>query len=129
MKKLEAKVLKWHQDRDLINGSTDAVQWSKGLEEHIELHCAIHAGISPLNSALCVIGHTIKLYFKGRIKSVFPYNRVNAIRDAIGDKMVVDRNIAHRNGSTLQDCLTGAFSEIEYRTGNNVNGNYVKDEK
>lgn len=49
------------------------------------------------------------------------------VRDDIGDIMVVLVNIATRNGYTLADCLDVAYNDIKDRTGQMVNGVFVKD--
>ena len=46
---LENKILQWHMDRNLIDGSTDKKQFEKLLEEVEELRQSIEAGVSPVD--------------------------------------------------------------------------------
>ena len=100
MNKLIEQVKQWHYDRNLIEGSTDLAQFSKLMEEVLELH-----------EALC-IGNT-DLYF---------CEMKEDIQDAIGDIMVVLINIAERNGLTLEQCLEHACNNIKERKSNMVIG-------
>ena len=49
--------------------------------------------------------------------------------DAIGDMVVVLTNLAHLGGTTIENCIDGAYKVISKRTGKMVNGTFVKDEK
>ncbi len=49
--------------------------------------------------------------------------------DAIGDMVVVLTNLAHLGGTTIEDCIDGAYKVISKRTGKMVNGTFVKDDK
>ena len=49
--------------------------------------------------------------------------------DAIGDMVVVLTNLAHLGGTTIEDCIKGAYEVISKRTGKMVNGTFVKDDK
>lgn len=50
------------------------------------------------------------------------------VRDDIGDMLVVLINIATRNGCTLQECLSVAWSDIKDRKGKMVDGVFIKQE-
>ena len=41
------KIVAWHYDRNLIEGSTDLAQFEKLLEEVMELHTSLVLGKSP----------------------------------------------------------------------------------
>jgi NTP pyrophosphatase (non-canonical NTP hydrolase) len=47
--------------------------------------------------------------------------------DAIGDMVVVLTNLAHLGGTTIEECIDAAYSEIKTRTGVMSNGTFVKD--
>ena len=52
MKTLEDKIVQWHRDRNLFDGSTDHQQFEKLLEEVEELriniqHCLLYTSPSP----------------------------------------------------------------------------------
>tara|TARA_B110000977_G_scaffold94563_1_gene124958 strand:+ start:952 stop:1251 length:300 start_codon:yes stop_codon:yes gene_type:complete len=46
---LEARVLQWHYERNLVHGSTDLSQFSKLEEEVAELKASLDAGTSPID--------------------------------------------------------------------------------
>ena len=48
--------------------------------------------------------------------------------DAIGDCVVVLTNLAAIRGIDIEYCIDAAYDEICNRTGNMVNGTFVKDE-
>lgn len=48
--------------------------------------------------------------------------------DDIGDCTVVLTVIAAMNNLTLEECLEHAYNEIKGRTGQMIDGNFVKDE-
>ena len=93
-------IIQWHHDRNLINGSTDRAQFSKLMEETLELHEAIvdENGYQDVWRA-----------------------------DAIGDIIVVLINIATRNNLTLVQCLEQAYNDIKDRKGTMVKGVFVKE--
>jgi len=47
--------------------------------------------------------------------------------DAIGDCIVVLTNLSHLGGFDVEHCISSAYNEISNRTGNMVNGTFVKD--
>ena len=49
------------------------------------------------------------------------------IIDGIGDCVVVLTNLAHLCGTSIEDCIEAAYSEIKGRTGKMVNGTFKKD--
>ena len=49
------------------------------------------------------------------------------IDDAIGDMVVVLTSIAYFNGSTIEECINGAYDVISKRKGTMLNGSFVKD--
>ena len=50
------------------------------------------------------------------------------IKDAIGDMVVVLTNLAHLTGMKIEDCIDSAYNVIAKRTGEMINGTFVKDE-
>ena len=104
MNKLIEQIKQWHYDRNLIDGSTDLAQFSKLMEETLELHKAlVEDNCSPTGD-------------------------LDDIQDAIGDIMVVLINIAERNGLTLEQCLEHAYNDIKDRKGKMVDGVFVKEQ-
>jgi NTP pyrophosphatase (non-canonical NTP hydrolase) len=53
----------------------------------------------------------------------------DAIRDAIGDMIVVLTNLAHLEHMLVEDCITSAYDEIKNRKGAMYNGTFVKEGK
>ena len=51
------------------------------------------------------------------------------IVDAIGDMVVVLTNLAHLEGVSIEQCIGEAYTVIANRTGEMVNGTFVKDGK
>lgn len=50
-------------------------------------------------------------------------------QDALGDIVITLIIQANMQGTTLGECLRSAYNEIEHRTGQMINGVYVKDTK
>lgn len=96
MNEIVNKIVQWHHDRNLIQGSTDLDQYKKLDEEQLELYESLIHGDSPI--------------------------------DDIGDMCVVLINIAERNALSLEECLKHAYNDIKDRTGQMVDGIFVKDE-
>lgn len=87
----------WAMDRNLIQGSTDARQLKKLLEEVGELCCAVAE--------------------KDKAE----------IEDGIGDVCVVLSIIAAQNGLLIEECIMSAYHEIKDRKGRMENGIFIKE--
>lgn len=96
--KLEDLVADWHEERNLIEGSTDQAQFIKLIEE------------------------------VGELANSIAKNRSWQIVDDIGDILVVLINIAERNNLYLSTCLDHAYDQIKDRKGKLIGGNFVKEE-
>ena len=101
---LESLIRKWHEDRNLIEGSTDKEQVLKLVEELGELSQSV------------IRSSTSKEQMRGDLV------------DAIGDMLVILINICMRNNMSLVYCLDYAYEEIKDRKGKLVNGLYIKEE-
>tara|TARA_Y100001938_G_C8100050_1_gene441009 strand:- start:310 stop:606 length:297 start_codon:yes stop_codon:yes gene_type:complete len=95
---LEQEVIEWADDRGIFEGSTPLLQFSKTMEEVNELYDGILAG------------------------------ETDEIKDAIGDVIVTLIIQAQMWGLSVEDCLHHAYKTICVRTGNVINGKFVKDE-
>ena len=93
----ESDVIQWANEKGILLKGTKAGQYRKTVEEVGELGEAI------INQDK------------------------DAIRDAIGDVAVTIIIQAHMNGMSFQECLDAAYSEIAGRTGEMVNGVFVKE--
>lgn len=49
--------------------------------------------------------------------------------DAIGDMIVVLTNLAHLEGTKVENCIEAAYNVIKQRSGKMINGTFVKDAK
>lgn len=103
---LERLIRKWHEDRNLIEGSTSKDQVLKLLEELGELSQAVIQADS---------------YDTPEVPKAL-------IADAIGDMLVIMINICMRNNMSLVSCMDYAYEEIKDRKGKLVNGLYIKEE-
>jgi NTP pyrophosphatase (non-canonical NTP hydrolase) len=97
MKTFQERVEGWADDRNLIKGSSAAVQLSKLLEEAGELATAIATG------------------------------DIEYAMDSIGDMSVVLTIMAAQIGSSLEECQDLAWNEIKNRKGRMVDGLFVKE--
>jgi uncharacterized protein YabN with tetrapyrrole methylase and pyrophosphatase domain len=50
------------------------------------------------------------------------------VRDDIGDMIVVLINIAERNGTNIEECLSIAWDDIKDRKGRMIDGIFVKEQ-
>lgn len=91
------RIRAWANDRNLIEGATAQAQCVKLFEEGGEVAHAVARG-----------------------------NR-DALKDGIGDMVVVLTILAAQNGLTLEECVAAAYYEIKDRTGRMVDGVFVKD--
>ena len=99
MQRIIENIQQWHQDRNLIAGSTDKDQVLKLLQE-----------LGELSDHVCKDSHSM------------------LIADDLGDMMVVMINIMTRNNLTMQDCLEKAYNDIKNRKGKMIDGIFVKEE-
>jgi NTP pyrophosphatase (non-canonical NTP hydrolase) len=97
MKNIKQKVLEWANERDLLHNENALKQYSKLQEESNEL----------------LIG----------ILNKDPYE----IIDALGDIQIVLIILANQLGFDIDECLKSAYEEIKNRTGQTINGNFIKD--
>ncbi len=97
VKNYERMVIKWANDRGLLEGTTVEKQTLKLMEEAGEL---------------C----------KGMM-----LEDIEKIRDAIGDMVVVMINLCAKLGISLENCIAAAWLEIKDRKGKMVNGSFVKE--
>ena len=122
--KIISKIIKWHRNRNLIEGSTDNAQICKLLEEVTELYAASRPNIPSAQLAGELRGMITELEYKGRIKT----DDGSGLADAIGDIVVVLVNICTRNTLSLLDCVKSSYKVIKDRKGEMRNGQYVKYE-
>ncbi|APC46061.1 MazG-like pyrophosphatase [Vibrio phage vB_VspP_pVa5] len=121
-------ITRWHEDRNLIDGTTDWNQTKKLLEEFIEVVAAQMPEKEAVSIAAKVQDMVSDLYDSGRIKPVKAEHAQAALKDGLGDMGVVAINMAERNGWGYAHCLNTSYQEIKDRRGKMIDGMYVKEE-
>lgn len=91
-------IREWANARNIILGATPHAQFVKLIEEIGELA-------------------------EGIAKS-----RLEAVKDGIGDAVVVLTVLAAQHNLYIEDCIEAAWQEIKDRKGRMVNGTYIKNE-
>lgn len=92
------RIEQWAHDRNLIKGATSQAQMLKLTEEVGEIAAAVARS-----------------------------NR-DALKDGIGDAVVVLTILAAQNGLSLGECVAAAYNEIKDRKGRMVDGVFVREE-
>ena len=70
----------------------------------------------------------IKLYEEvGELSEAVLKSDNNEFIDAIGDAVVVLTNLAELGGVRIEDCIESAYNEISNRSGDMINGTFVKN--
>lgn len=64
----------------------------------------------------------------GEVASALARSDIDALKDGIGDVVVTLIILAQQNGLTLEECTQFAYDEIKGRTGEMVDGVFVKSE-
>ena len=104
LNELNDKIIKWADDRGILDNATPSAQYQKTSEEVGEL------------------GRSLIDYAQGA------YGAKEHIKDAIGDIVVTLIIQCELNGFTLEECLQQAYDVISKRKGKMVNGIFVKEE-
>ena len=64
----------------------------------------------------------------GEVAAALSRNKLDDLKDGIGDTVVTLIILAQQHGVTLEECLQVAYTEISGRTGKMINGTFVKSE-
>lgn len=64
----------------------------------------------------------------GEIAKAMSRNRIEELKDGIGDTVVTLIILAQQHGWTLEECLQYAYDEIKGRTGKTINGTFIKSD-
>ena len=64
----------------------------------------------------------------GEVAAALSRNKLDDLKDGIGDTVVTLIILAQQHGVTLEECLQVAYTEISGRTGRLVNGTFIKSE-
>ena len=113
-RELEAKVLEWAEDREILSKATPKAQVKKTKEE-----------VDELFEAICYQQQGIDGYLNDKNQRVWT---TAEIQDAFGDILVTLIIGAKLQHIDLLDCLESAYNVIAKRTGKMVDGQFKKDE-
>jgi len=97
MQEIIKNVVQWAMDKNLLKKENSLAQMAKVTEE------------------------------VGEVASALLKNDTPKLIDGIGDVVVTLIILAEQNQLRIEDCLEAAWVEISNRTGNTVNGTFIKD--
>ena len=63
----------------------------------------------------------------GEVGAALSRNKLEDLKDGIGDTVVTLIILAQQHGMTLQECLQFAYDEIKGRKGKTINGTFIKE--
>ncbi|MDW4341004.1 MazG-like family protein [Staphylococcus saprophyticus] len=63
----------------------------------------------------------------GEVAAALSRNKLDDLKDGIGDTVVTLIILAQQHGMTLQECLQFAYDEIKGRKGKTINGTFIKE--
>lgn len=110
--------IKWDDERGITTGSTADAQWSKLLEEVIELFAALHPEKSAEGIKYALLAQVTSLHRKGKIKPVPTGEDPQPhLSDAVGDSLKCLTSVANLSGVNLTEASLGALAEIQSRKG------------
>lgn len=103
MEELEIKIKDWHYARNLIDGSTDLVQFGKLLEEVDELYFSLKAKTSPIDDIGDIIVVLINLAVRNNLTlEECMEHAYNDIKDRkgmmISGTFVKEKDLVENNG-------------------------------
>jgi len=111
---LEPLVIKWAAEKGILEKATPLAQAKKTYEEVLELIEAVE-----------VQEEGEETFYNIKSKLV---NTEEEVKDALGDILVTIIIQAEMQGLKLEDCLESAYNVISKRTGNMIDGQFVKNE-
>lgn len=114
-KQLNERVIKWANNKGILEKATPLTQLEKTKEE-----------INELNEALVAQNNNLEYYINSKGVKV---NTQEQIIDGIGDTLVTMLIQAKKQNLDPLVCLEFVLDIIENRTGKMINGKFVKDEK
>ena len=118
---LQKNVLKWAEDKGILSKATLLTQINKTQEELTETRDAIvRLDEIDMDMFMTIIP-------EDAIPAVYRDSMLDEITDGIGDQLVTLIILAELHGSNITECLEYAYNEIKNRTGEMVNGTFVKD--
>lgn len=104
MKELEQKVVEWANERGIYELSTRTTRFEKLVEEVFEL--GIEIDLTSVSNP-----------------------DIEKVKLEAGDVLVTLINLLHPEGLDLETCLAAAYEKISKRTGQMINGQFVRDKE
>ena len=120
---LQKNVLKWAEDKGILSKATMLTQINKTQEELTETRDAI-LQLEELDRASGYLIATEEGIEHYCLRSA---QLKEEITDGIGDQLVTLIILSKLHNSNITECLEHAYNEIKDRTGEMVNGTFVKD--
>ena len=110
-------VVKWFHAKGIIENSNPLKQSEKTQEK-----------LTETRDAVVKLEHFNSEFYEslGKIGNM-RYNLHEEIKDGIGDTVVTLIGVCEMYGFTLEECLQQAYDVISKRTGEIVDGKFVKD--
>ena len=123
--KTSKKIIKWAKDKDLLNPENIEKQHSKLVEECGELGHEIRllANLREIKENLI---DDID-FFDNVTLNIIEDILIDRISLEIGDNAVVLEILSNQVGLTLKECKKRAYQKIKNRTGETVNGEFIRD--
>lgn len=115
MEILVNNVLKWAEEKGIMNYGNPFAQMLKTKEEFEEFRAAIEAQDAGKETFVNAKGKEV--------------NTTEEIKDSIGDQVVTLIIGAAMQNMTLEECLQAAYDVISKRTGQMIGGQFVKNEE
>ena len=63
----------------------------------------------------------------GEVGAALSRNKLDDLKDGIGDTIVTLIILAQQHGMTIEECLQYAYDEIKGRKGKTINGTFIKE--
>ncbi|WP_426704447.1 MazG-like family protein [Staphylococcus shinii] len=63
----------------------------------------------------------------GEVGAALSRNKLDDLKDGIGDTVVTLIILAQQHGWSLEECLQYAYDEIKVRKGKTINGTFIKE--
>jgi len=119
------QMTQWHEDRNLIDGSTNKQQLKKLMEEVAELFATVNPALTAYGVCRNIIGTVHDLNSEGRIRQA---PKGKTIADDVGDINVVLAGMVKRDELTMRECLQTGYDDIKHRKGRmSKDGIFIKE--
>ncbi len=117
---LQADVLRWAKDKDLLHSENADRQFMKFIEEVFEFR-----------ESLIIIKNVGQMINQFKEQGINVYFRENLVKDMMlemGDIFVTLIILCEQIGIDPEECLQMAYEKIKDRSGKTINGTFIKEE-